>query len=140
MVDDRRTRIVIRGARASACALLILLLDACGSNTITQPSAPAPAPADGVQVQGTERLGWSQHASASEISSFRYLAYVDGVQAALSNASCSRESDTSYACVSPLPPLTSGRHVIQLTTVNSIGGGESARSSALVVVMNGRTT
>ena len=89
---------------------------------------------------GTESLAWVQPAfNLRELRSLSYLAYVDGVRIPLAAASCDAIATSSgFSCDSPLPPLSPGRHIIELAAVASYGDVplESGRSS-LVIVMAG---
>ncbi len=103
-------------------------------------SSPAPNPGSGTpatQVVGTERLGWIQPAAdASELASLGYAIYVDGVRSDGVDASCDRTAGPGgFPCMAPLPHMTPGLHVLELTAVVSGPSGilESPRSQPLRV-------
>jgi glucose/arabinose dehydrogenase len=90
-------------------------------------------------VTGRERLSWHQAApGAAIVSQYRYAVYVDNSRTPL-DAVCSSQVDSSegYLCSSPLPPLTRGRHVLEVVSILEF---ESARSAPLVVNMIGSSS
>ena len=130
-------------ARLFLMALLAsFTLAGCGGNDPPKPPDTG-SPSGDVQVSGRERIGWNQVAADSiELGLFQYVIYVDGTRTVLSGATCSSSATAGgFACNAPLPPLTSGRHTLEIATVltGSTGGVESERSSPLNVVMTGST-
>lgn len=119
--------------------LLIALLAAAYSACDDAPAPPSPPGAgggDGIQVRGTERLGWSQDApSRSILQEYRFFLLVDDVRSALGSVECSDAGPARYECSAPLPRLTPGRHTLELLTASTMTGLESDRSSPLLVVM-----
>jgi aldose sugar dehydrogenase len=84
-------------------------------------------------VSGSERIGWNQSApDGNGLSSFRYVAYVDGQRSDLMDVSCV-QAGTQLSCSARLPTMSQGSHTIELATVPSDGGPESERSSPLQV-------
>ena len=114
----------------------ILIL--CASSIACNRTPPAPdVPSTGVeQITGRESIGWDQRAiDPVELASFRYAVYVDGNRSELSGVSCaSTSSSGGYGCSARLPPLSAGRHAIQLAAFIVAGSiVESARSGTLEV-------
>src|SRR5688500_4644668 len=120
MVDGSRRLTRWRPFIASILfALQLVLLEGCARHRIE----PTPIP-----VVGTESVTWSLLVlSWHRPERYQYFAYVDGKRLPLSNARCERADVMTYTCVAPLPPLRSGRHEIQVTTVDTEDGSESAR-------------
>lgn len=114
------------------------------AGTVPTPSpAPAPTPApDAVRISGRERLVWDQAAaSVEELSSFGYIAYVDGSATSLEGVSCASDAGPDgFECSAPLPSMSAGRHLIQ---VAAFVDGESRRegfmSLPIEVVLEGTT-
>src|SRR5205085_9683327 len=82
-------------------------------------SAQLPAATAVEIVTGTEPVAWEQTAlNLRDLWTLKYLAYGDGVRVARGAASCGTTATASgFPCVSPLPPLTSGRHTIELAAI-----------------------
>ena len=124
-----------------AAALLFLCLNACGGDARRPPPGGGGGGSVEEVVSGNERLGWTQEAaSATEVAALRYWVYVDGVRQALDGAGCPhQQSSGTYSCFAPLPRMTPGRHVLELTTTLTAGSQvlESARSHPLVVIVEG---
>lgn len=80
-------------------------------------------------------MGWGYPADPGGIA---FRAYVDGAAVDLPNASCQREAD-GHTCSAPLPSLTPGVHVIEVSAV-AAGNVEGARSSPITVQLVTRTT
>jgi glucose/arabinose dehydrogenase len=138
---------------------LALTVGACGSSTkgappSGSPGTPAP-PADPqpptnppppvptfpeIQVNGDERIGWDQEITTSTaIGDYRFSVYVDGRGSPLPGVTCDAQpGPQGYLCSAPLPPLTDGRHTLNITAVrkssSAAGEGESPRSVRLTVV------
>jgi len=132
-------RVMLHRAFALVACLVIA---ACGEK---DPPAPNPGnPADGIQVSGSERLGWSQQAAdAIELAQFQYAVYIDNVRAALSGVNCGGPSGPSgFECSAALPPLSPGAHTLELVSfiAEPSGNLESARSAPLRVFMTGTRT
>ncbi len=115
---------------------------ACGEK---DPPAPGPGnPTDGIQVSGSERLGWSQQAAdAVELGQIQYVVYIDNARTTLSGVNCGGTSGPSgFDCSAPLPPLTGGAHTLELASfiADQSGIQESARSAPVRVFMTGART
>jgi Glucose / Sorbosone dehydrogenase len=104
--------------------------------------APTPVPSDVIQITGGERLAWSQ--AAASIADLHFVMYIDNVnRVELQDAACGLAADSTYNCESPLPPLTKGRHSLELAAWVDAGGSplEGARAAALMVeVVTGTTS
>jgi glucose/arabinose dehydrogenase len=102
-------------AKLSPTLLLmsLLLAAACGDNNGTPPPSSPPAPGSGDTITGRERFGWTQPGSASDAAILQFAVYVDGARRVLEGASCSA-GDASLECSAPLPPMTAGRHTLEL--------------------------
>ena len=101
---------------------------------------PSDRPPDGdvQRITGNERIGWLQSASSpAELAEIRFTIYVDNVPTELQSASCSpAQAAEGFACASRLPPLTPGRHTLEITSFRLTDAGErleSPRSPSLVV-------
>ena len=111
------------------------LVVSCGGGT----SAPAPPQATGsnpgtaIEVNGRERLGWTQ--PATSIDGLHFAAYVDGSARTDLSATCAIAGNDAYNCDAALPPLTNGNHSLELVAwIESNGEAvESARSPALML-------
>jgi hypothetical protein len=118
------------------CVLTAALLTACGGNGApSAPQTPAPDPGTVIQISGQERLGWAQPAATS-ISDLHFAVYIDGnSRSELASAACTGMADQTYSCESPLPPLSSGRHSLELVAWVDANGEilESTRSPALTL-------
>ena len=124
-------------------AITLLAAGACGSSP---PPAPSPGPGTGnsQSITGRERIGWDQAAdSLSELATFAYAIYVDGVRNLLADTSCATAAgSTGYACSGRLPALSNGSHSLQLAAFVDAGDGdivESSRSTSLSVTVSGLT-
>jgi glucose/arabinose dehydrogenase len=113
---------------------------ACGG------SSPPPSTSDpggtGERISGNERLGWTQAASdASQLATFRYVAYVDSTRVELADVSCGGLSSGAAPCSSRMPAMAPGAHTIELASLVIDGGTviESSRSAPLRVTMTGAT-
>ena len=105
------------------------------------PPAPDPQPAPGVeQITGNERLGWDQRAAtAAELSTFRYLIYVDDTGTEPPDVSCADSAGANgFACSARLPAMSAGPHTLALSAFIDDGGRlESPRSAPLNVLVVG---
>jgi glucose/arabinose dehydrogenase len=94
-------------------------------------------------VNGTEKVGWDQPAdSASQLSHYQYLGYVDDVSQVLTNATCATTSTGgAFACSANLPTMTAGQHRLELAAQEIDGARQtSARSAALLLNVVPKTT
>jgi hypothetical protein len=126
----------------TGCVLAAALLAACGGKSVpSTPQLPSPDPGTVIQITGREHLGWTQPAATST-GDLHFAAYVDGnSRSELAAAACTASADGSYSCESPLPPLSSGRHSLELVAWVDANGEvlESARSSSLTLEVTGGT-
>jgi hypothetical protein len=103
---------------------------ACGSS----PKAPDTGGSSGnvEQISGRERIAWYQQAGTlADAAGLRYAMYVDGAAVPMAAPACQGVSEGLFDCTSPLPQLSAGRHVLELTSANF--WSESPRSAPLVV-------
>ena len=118
-------------ARTRAAVLVFLVAAGCGGGSPTTPGS-------GDIVTGTERFGWDQPAAdAGELATFRYALYVDDVRGEAANVSCEAASSGGrFACVSSLPSMSTGAHVLQVAAFVIDAGvvRESTRSTSVRVV------
>ena len=86
----------------------------------------------------TLRLAWSQAApTQAALNAYGYILFVDGSRMPLSGVSCSAAA-ADYDCSAPLPSLSTGTHVLEMTTVDNTTAVESSRSES--IVFNGGPT
>ena len=127
-------------ARALAVLAAAWIHVSCGGGSPAPPAPPppaAPAPTEpgATAVTGRERLAWTYDAYPGAV---LFRAYIDGTPVDLSEPSCQSAAD-GHACSAPLPPLTPGVHVIEVSAV-AAGDIEGERSSPITVQMVTRTT
>jgi len=142
----------LRGVkRTILCGLAIVvsvLLSACGGdndnkdnngNDGNRDQPPSESQPGGSTIRGGERLTWDQLASSlTELRSLTFRLYIDGLASAFS-ATCNVSGrGASFECSGQLPPMFSGQHALELTSV--LDGVESARSSRLFVTVVGGAT
>jgi len=95
---------------AGLCTVLV----ACrGNGNSTRRGGDGPV----VQISGSERLSWDQPATdASELSTFRYHIWVDGVSSDADDVSCANSAgDDGFVCTSTLPRMSGGMHTLELS-------------------------
>ena len=122
--------------RALSCGLLSsVLVIGCGGDDGDSQSSSGP-----VTIRGGERLSWDQAAaSITELRSLAFRLYIDGRVSSLSDTSCIEVlRATGAQCSGQLPAMSSGQHVLELTSV--MGGVESNRSGRLLVTVPGGPT
>jgi hypothetical protein len=125
-----RDRAAWRRSRGLAALALAACVSACGSDSAQPPSGGGPGPAP---PRGISRLSWSQAASSlATAQGYRFLLFVDGARNALDNVTCAGGS-SPFECSTPLPSLTSGRHLLELSALDPATGAESGRSAPLTV-------
>src|SRR5580765_3941777 len=135
----------VRGFWALLCGC-VLMVAACSDKS---PQAPLPlvscgAPSGTEKITGTERIGWDQQSGSSEeLTTFRYLIYVDVNPTEAQDVSCTATpGPAGYACSSRLPPMSAGQHSLSISSYITTDGNrlESPRSSSLLVVLIAQTT
>jgi hypothetical protein len=68
------------------------------------------------------------------VQAYTYILFIDGARTGFAGAVCAGASQaTGFDCSGPLPPLTPGRHVLEMSVVDARAGLESPRSSSLVL-------
>ena len=111
------------------------------SGFVRSDSAQLPVTTSAEIVNGTESVAWEQPAlDLQDLRTLNYLAYVDGVRVPLVDAYCGATATPSgFHCVSPLPPLSPGRHSIEFAAIASYGDVqlESDHASLSVVMAGG---
>ena len=122
-------------ARLSRTLFAVSLLAAasCGGGDGQSPPSPPPPTGSGDTVTGRERFGWTQTAGAPDASVLQYAAYVDGVRRVLEGVTCATGSGLNLDCSAPLPPMTAGRHTLELAAFIVSGDStvEGPKSAAL---------
>lgn len=122
-------------ARGFLAAILMMSMFGCGGHDTPSPPSTGGS-SDEIQLSAGDRLGWSQLApTLSELNTFQFAIYVDGVRSVLTGVSCnSSAAATGFECTSALPNVSIGSHTLELATFIDEGGiQESARSSPLRV-------
>jgi glucose/arabinose dehydrogenase len=120
-------------------SLALLALSACGGQS---PPSPTPGSGTGESITGRERLGWDQPAAgASELATFGYAIYADGVRSTIVDISCSGTATSAgFACSGRLPALQAGAHALELATfLAGDPSQESPRSASFRVVVTAST-
>jgi hypothetical protein len=87
-------------------------------------------------VRPTDRLAWRQPVTVAGVEAYVFLAYVDDQPVYLDDAACGPSADdiAAYDCTASMPPLTPGRHRIEVSALNSGPDRlESERSDAIFV-------
>ncbi len=133
---------MMRTVRRFWIVITFLAAGACGSSPPPAPS-PGPGPGTSPSITGRERIGWDQPAeSLSELATFRYAIYVDGVRSVVAESSCSNTAAAGgFACSGRLPPMSNGSHALQLAAFIEAGSDvvESARSPSMTVSVSALT-
>ena len=115
---------------------------ACGGDDDRPPTTPPPTTppptqpppsGGGITVTGSERIGWTQNTQGSQsIQQFRFVAYIDNrSRASLTSVQCIGTANV-FNCSAPLPPLSQGRHSLQLASFDP-SGTESGPSDELIL-------
>src|SRR5579871_6101312 len=123
--------------RVLLATILACALAACGaSSTPPTQTPPATPPDSGTTISGREHIGWTQ--AADSVAGYVFLLYVDDVRNQLPQAMCTLNSGGSFDCNSPLPPLTNGKHTLQLAAAIPNGDSlvEGPKSAAIVVTVD----
>jgi len=120
------------------CFSVALFAAACGGDDAppAAPSTGTPPPTSGgpITVTGTEKIGWDQVAdSATQLSRYQFLGFVDDVSQVLTNASCgTTASNGAFPCTASLPRMSIGLHRLDLAAQQLDGAQQiSSRSAAL---------
>src|SRR6187397_1480438 len=123
------------------CALIALAgisVAACDKKSPETPSSGTATPSGETRVSPGDRLGWLQQAAdATDVASYQFALYVDGIRMALSGVSCARAASASaFDCSATLPNMSNGTHTLELASFVADGSAtiESARSAPLRVV------
>jgi glucose/arabinose dehydrogenase len=119
--------------RRLAASCLCLVLAGCSEDPPDSPDIP---PGTVEPITGNERIGWLQRgATFDEVASLRYNIYVDGTPGEAQGVACEQvPTADGFPCSAALPPMSRGRHTLQLTSFLDAGSRlESGRSSSLVV-------
>ena len=122
-----------RVALAFACGLVLLV--GCGGGDGSSSDRVEPVP-----IRGGERLAWNQAAdSIAQLKSLTFRLYIDGTESTLAATQCDEvPGPLGFECSGMLPPISSGQHLLELTSV--LGGVESQRSPSLLVIVTGSAT
>jgi glucose/arabinose dehydrogenase len=118
--------------------LVAAIMVSCSGN-----SSPAPPPpsSPAAAASGSQSVAWEQPAfDIRDLEQLSYLAYIDGARVPLTSVTCDTVATTSgFPCVSRLPALAAGRHVVELSALGTYGALqlESARSSVTLTVGQG---
>jgi glucose/arabinose dehydrogenase len=100
----------------------------CAGSNPPSPSASGQNP-----PVASGRIAWSQSApAAAALQNYDFVLFIDGARTSLSGSTCTA-AERDYECSAPLPQLTSGRHVVELSTVDRVTRLESPRSEPLAV-------
>jgi glucose/arabinose dehydrogenase len=86
-------------------------------------------------VNGDERIAWDQPTAARSSRALTFAAYVDGIRVPLIDAVCQPVlTSNGSPCSAPLPPLSAGRHLLEIVAVDRFGDidMESARATMTV--------
>ena len=114
---------------AAACA------QGCGGSNGSGDSA------GGGVIAGSTRVGWDQPAdSPSQVSSLKFVMYIDTKRTALPDASCvASSSGATYPCSAVLPAMSIGSHAIEIAAYTSSGStiSEGPKSTPLTITVSG---
>ena len=122
------------------CLLLALLTIGCSKSP---PPTPSPGTDLGETITGRERIGWDQPAAdTTELATFRYAIYVDGVRSVVADAACGSTAGAGgFACSGRLPAIPAGTHTLELAAFFDTDGiVESGKSPPLRVTVTGLTS
>jgi hypothetical protein len=132
----RYHRLMIRRALAPLLMVALAAVAGCGGSDDPPPSSP-PATSGSDTVTGHERVGWVQTASDSDVFLLEFAGYIDGVRNVLTGAACTRNNSGSFDCSAALPPMTAGRHALEIaaffTSPNGVVEGPRAPALQLTV-------
>src|SRR4051812_23036575 len=115
----------------------VILIAVCCALGLSCNKKPAPTPeTPGERITGSERIGWDQQAADStEVASFHYAVYVDGVRSELTGVTCT-PAPPAFACTGRLPALTPGSHTLELATfISDVAVVESGKSAPLRITL-----
>ena len=107
----------------------------CGGSTSTPTNPPSTTSNPPITISGREHIGWTQ--AADSVANYVFLLYVDDIRNQLPQAACTG-SAAAFDCNSPLPPLTNGKHTLQLAAAISNGGLflEGPKSAPITVTVD----
>ena len=124
--------------RSALIALACISVAACDKKSPETPDPGTGTPSGDTRVSPGDRLGWSQQAAdATDVASYQFALYVDGIRMTLSGVSCARAASASaFDCSATLPNMSNGTHTLELASFVADGSAtiESARSAPLRVV------
>lgn len=120
----------LSSARAVGFTAILICGNATADHSLAFGQEPDPTV---IVVTGTERLGWDQSAtSAIDLATISFIIYVDDVPFDVESADCnSRPPTLVFRCSSPLPPLTPGRHVVDVAALRNSIEFASPRSTPI---------
>ena len=121
-------------------SLLVLCTAAVAGCDRDSSSSSSPPSGSAESVTGRERVGWIQSSvGASDMMVLQFAAYIDGSRRVLEGTTCSPSSGDSFSCSAPLPPMTAGRHTLEIASFFNSDSGvvESPRSPALQLMVSG---
>ena len=82
--------------RFALIALAGISVAACDKKSPETPSPGTATPSGETRVSPGDRLGWLQQAAdATDVASYQFALYVDGIRMALSGVSCARTASAS---------------------------------------------
>jgi len=124
---NRRITPVHHSSRAlllAAVGCVCASLAACGDDTGDGPA---------VNIHSGARLGWDQKAaSVEQLRALTYKLYIDQGVSFLRNFSCEPlPGSAGFPCSGELPPMSPGRHSLELTSI--LSDQESSHSTKLIV-------
>ncbi len=127
------------------CIVVTLIEAACGGDSSSSSSPPPQAPSTGspsspsgaITVTGTEKIGWDQPAdSASQLSHYHYLGYVDDVSQVLTTVACAGTSTNgAFACAASLPKMSVGSHRFEIAA-EEIDGAHQLGAKSPTLLLN----
>src|SRR5688572_26971675 len=117
-------------------ALFLICSIACSDGVVPAESGRSGPRDSSAPLRGTERLAWDQVApSYLQLREYGFFIYVDGAGSAMPGVECLDSlSAAGFLCSSALPPMSNGRHTIQVAAV--VNGAESERSPAIAVTVD----
>ncbi len=82
-------------------------------------------------------IAWSESAgSLADLQNIKFTLVLDGVPTALANATCTKQASALVLdCRAPLPPLSDGRHEIQVVSVFRSGRAKDSSAPSLALII-----